>query len=436
MQIKIPINVKLILDTLQAEGYQAFIYGACIRDTLLGLQPINWDITTNALPPDIVALFDDRQGFTAIPAIRDYSTISLIYQGGSYNVSTFRTGIKHRFSNDIAEEVKHNDFTMNALAYNEKTGLVDVLGGLNDIKNKLIKCTGDPANSIKEDTVRILRAIRFESQFGFTMDDELVEAIRFFNNPEAFKNSEKVSNELTQILLTDKPSLAIRRMLQLGLLEQIIPELIPAIGFDTRSSFHDKDVFEHTLVVLDHCKPNLTLRLAALFHDIDKPNCLTVDEFGEGHCYGHAAGGSKIAGEVLARLNFDSKTISAVGALIREHMNCYENVTELSIKRLIRRVGLSNVDNLFELQLADTKGSELSGRDVGRITSVRNRCWEVISRREPLTTHDLDISGYDLMPLYPTGKEIGEALEYLLDIVVDNPSLNKKEHLLALLKNK
>ncbi|CFX41072.1 Poly A polymerase, head domain [Syntrophomonas zehnderi OL-4] len=436
MQIEIPINVKLIMDTLQTEGYQAFIYGACIRDTLLGLKPIKWDITTNALPSDIVALFDDHQGFSAIPAIRDYSTVSLIYQGESYNVSTFRTGTEHRFSNDIAEEVRQNDFTMNTLAYNDQAGLVDLLNGVNDIENKLIKCARDPAHSIKEDTVRILRAIRFESQFGFTMDDELIEAIRSFNDPEAFKNSEKVSNELTQILLTDRPSLAIRRMLELGLLEQIIPELIPAIGFDTHSSFHDKDVFEHTLVVLDHCKPNLTLRLAALFHDIDKPGCLTIDEFGEGHCYGHAVGGSKTAREVLTRLNFDSKTISAVCVLIREHMNSYENVTELSIKRLIRRVGPSNVDNLFELQLADIKGSELSGRDVARITSVRNRCWEVISRKEPLTTHDLDISGYDLMPLYPTGKEIGEALEYLLDKVVENPTLNKKEHLLALLKTR
>jgi|ADurb_Cas_02_Slu_FD_contig_121_163720_length_4502_multi_3_in_0_out_0_2 tRNA nucleotidyltransferase (CCA-adding enzyme) len=436
MQIDMPVNVRLIMDVLQTQEYQAFIYGSCIRDSLLNTQPINWDITTNALPSDIVALFDDQEGFTAIPAIRDYSTVSLIYQGESYNVSCFRTGIQHRFSNDIKEEVKHNDFTINSLAYNDQEGLIDIFDGLGDIKRKVIKCAGNPFDKINEDPVRILRAIRFEAQLGFSMDASLIQVIQSQKDSLNFNNSEKVCNELTQILLTDKPSLAIRRLLELGLLEKLIPELIPTIGLNTRSSFHDKDVFEHTLVVFDHCKPNLSLRLAALFHDIDKPNCLTIDEDGEGHCYGHAIGGSQIAREILARLNFDRKTINAVSALIKEHMNIYENISELSIKRLIRRVGPNNIDNLFELQLADIKGSALSGRDVNRIYSIRNRCWEVLSRREPLTSHDLDISGYDLMPLFATGREMGEAMEYLLDQVVDNPALNTRENLLALIKTR
>ncbi len=434
MQIDMPVNVRLILDVLHSEGYKAYAYGACIRDSLLGLKPINWDITTNALPSDIVVLFDDRQGFSAIPAIRDYSTISLIYQGESYQLSTFRTGIEHRFSNDIEEEIKHLDFTMNSIAYNEKDGFIDPFNGIGDIEKKIIKSAGDPAEKINEDKVRILRAIRFEAQLGFEMDASLVQVIQSQKTSLTFDNSEKVCNELTQILLTDKPSVSIRRMLELELLDKLIPELIPTIGFDIHSSFHDKDVFEHTMVVLDHSKPNLSLRLAALFHDIDKPNCLTIDADGEGHCYGHAVGGSQISREVLTRLNFDRKTINAVCALIKEHMNIYENVSELSIKRLIRRVGPNNIDNLFELQLADVEGTELSGRDVTRINSIRNRCWEVLSRREPLTTHDLDISGYDLMPLYETGKEMGDALEYLLDQVVENPALNNKEKLLALLK--
>ena len=190
------------------------------------------------------------------------------------------------------------------------------------------------------------------------------------------------------------------------------------------------------MTVLDHTKPNLTLRLAALFHDIDKPNCLTIDASGQGHCYGHANSGSLVAREVLTRLNFDLKTINGVCALIKEHMNCYDSVSELSIKRLIRRVGPDNIDNLFELQLADSKGSGVSGRDVARVSSIRNKCWEVLSRKEPLTTHDLDINGYDLMTLYDSGKEIGEAREFLLDKVVDNPSLNTREQLMELLKTR
>jgi tRNA nucleotidyltransferase (CCA-adding enzyme) len=190
------------------------------------------------------------------------------------------------------------------------------------------------------------------------------------------------------------------------------------------------------MTVLDNTKASLNVRLAALFHDIAKPACLTVDEDGEGHCYGHAAKGSQMAEAVLTRLNFDHKTVAAVGAIIKEHMNNYDNISELSIKRLIRRVGPANIDDLFDLQLADIKGSGLSGRDSHWIELVRNRCWEVMSRREPLTTHDLNISGYDLMFLYDTNREMGEALEYLLDRVIDNPALNEKETLLALLKQR
>lgn len=436
MQIVMPDNVKVIMDTLQAQGYQAFVYGACIRDTLLGLKPISWDICTNALPPDIIILFDDCNGFSAVPQVHDYSTVQLIYQGENYKVNSFRADEANRFAEDVREELAHSDFTMNALAYNEQDGLLDIYNGVNDVSQKIIRCIGNPAANLQEDPVRILRAVRFESQLGFTMDQALLDLIISMQDRVQFDNTEKLCNEITQILLTEKPSISIRRLLELGLLQQLIPELIPTVNFDTRSTYHDKNVFDHTMAVLDQCKPNLALRLAALFHDIDKPNCLTIDEKGEGHCYGHAAGSAQTAREVLSRLNFDRKTINSVCALIKEHMNDYLSVSELSLKRLIRRVGPNNLDNLFELQLADIKGSELSGRDIGWIMSIRTKCWEVMSRREPLTTHDLDISGYDLMPLCSSGKEIGEAMEYLLDKVVDNPSLNHKEMLLKLLKNR
>ena len=434
MSIEMPLNVKLILDILESEGYQAFIYGACIRDSLLGIQPIIWDITTNALPPEIILMFDDRDGFSAVPAASDYGTISLIYQGESYRVSTFRTGIEYRFSEDINEEVSHNDFTMNSIAYNENAGLIDLFNGVNDITNRIIKCTGNPLHSFREDCVRILRAIRFEAQLGFVMDESLIEVIGGIKDEVTFNDSEKVCNELTQIMLTDNPSVSIRRLYQLGLLKQLIPELLPTIGFDTHSYFHDLDVFEHTMSVLDATKPNLSLRLAALLHDIDKPNCLTIDESGEGHCYGHAAGGSLIAKELLSRLHFDQKTIDAVCVLIKEHMNSYDNASELSIKRLIRRIGPDHICDLFELQLADINANPLSGKDINRISSIRNKCWEVLSRREPITTRDLEITGYDLMAFYGSGKEIGDALEYLMDRVIDNPSLNEKGKLLALLE--
>ncbi len=435
MKIDIPSNVAVILNILDSAGYQAFVYGACIRDSLRGVKPICWELTTNALPPDIVQLFDDRKGFTAVPAYKDYSSISLIFQGNNYRINTFRTGEENRFSDAIEEELSFNDFTMNSIAYSEKTGLVDPFNGWEDIKHQVIKCAGDCTEKISQDPVRMLRAVRFEAQLGFKMDHSLLQAIVEQKDQLSFDSSEKVANELTQLMLTEAPSTSVRRLLELGLLEKLIPELLPTIGFDTHSSFHDKDVFDHTLAVLDHTKANLALRLSALFHDIDKPNCLTLDEKGEGHCYGHASLSAQTSRQILTRLNFDRKTLNAVCALIKEHMNNYDNVSELSIKRLIRRVGPGNLDNLFELQLADIKGSGRSGRDIDRIIHVRNKCWEMLSRREPLTAHDLDISGYDLMVLgYDAGETIGEALDYLLDKVVDNPALNEKKTLLELLK--
>ncbi len=432
-----PENVKTLLNKLHNNGYQAYIYGACIRDYLLGKEPISWDITTNALPNDIVIIFDENEGFSTIPSIQDYGIVMVLFKGESYQVNTFRTGEERRFADDINEDLLYKDFTMDSIAYNEQEGLLDPYNGVGDIKNRLIRCARNPFEQMQEDSVRILRAIRFETQLGFNIEPKLLQAIKDLKDSIPTSGSERVRNEFIQILLSEQPSQGIRRLLELGLLERLIPELIPTIGFDTRSSYHDKDVFEHTLVVLDNTEPNLTLRLAALLHDIDKPNCLTIDEDGEGHCYGHASSSSEIARTILGRLNFDRKTVKAVTALIKEHMNDFVNISDLSIKRLIRRVGLDNIDRLFELQLADIKGSELSGRDPDRTMKIRNKCFEVLSRREPLTVHDLDISGYDLLSLgYPPGKEIGEVMDYLLDQVVDNPALNQRDTLITLLKNR
>jgi len=402
----------------------------------MGREPISWDITTDALPTDLVVWFDGG-GFSVIPDTHDWCQVMVLCEGEGYKVSTFQGGKGKTPIADIRDGLIHNDFTMNSIAYNDQDGIVDPFNGMDDIHNRLIRCAVNPIDRLKEDSTRILRAVRFEAQLGFEMDENLLDAIAAMKDAIPASGSAKVCNELTQILLSYKPSVSLRKMLRLGILEHLIPELIPAIGFDTRSSYHNLDVFEHTMVVLDYTKPNLGLRLAALFHDIGKPYCLTIDDEGEGHCFGHSQLGAEMAERILERLNFDYKTISSVAGLIREHMNDYNSISELSIKRLARRVGVDNIDNLFELQLADIKGSDRSGRDPNRIRTVRNKCWEVISRREPLSTHDLDINGYDLMELgYPPGKEIGEALDYLLDKVVDNPALNKKDILISILKSR
>ncbi len=435
MNINIPANVETILDKLHHSNYKAYIYGACIRDIQLGKEPINWDICTNALSSDLIVLFDEKDGFTSLPALKEYGTTIVIYNGESYRISTFKTGEARRFSDKLEEDLLHNDFTINSIAYNHQEGFIDPYNGIEDIKQKIIKCAGQPLDRINEDGVRMLRAVRFEAQLGISIHQSLLETVSLLKDKIISADPEKIVSELTQILLSEKPSKSIRRLLELGMLEQLIPEMIPTIGFDVHSSYHDKDVFEHTMAVLDYCMPNLVLRLAALLHDIDKPNCLTIDADGEGHCYGHASTSSDLSRTILSRLGFDSHTTDSVCALIKEHMNNYESISELSIKRLIRRIGPDNIDNLFDLQLANIKGSELSGKDSSRINNIRNKCWEVLSRKEPLTTKDLDIDGYDLIAAaYSPGTQIGEMLEYLLDKVIDNPALNRKDILLELLQ--
>ncbi|WP_054696843.1 CCA tRNA nucleotidyltransferase [Syntrophomonas palmitatica] len=437
MKIDIPGNVQAIIKKLTNEGFEASVYGSCIRDTLLGRPVLTWDILTSALPPEIVSLFDEKEGYKAIPALRDYTSVNVIYRGESYRVSSYRSGEEHRFADIIDDALIHNDFTMNSIAYNEARGFIDPYNGIDDLRAKCIKCVGEGSANLQEDPVRILRAVRFEAELGFTICESLLNDIRSLSHTVVAADPEKLCNEFTQILLVDKPSFVINRLLELGLLGYLIPELIPTVGFDTHSSYHDKDVFTHSLMVMDNTHANLSLRLAALLHDIGKTSCLTIDENGEGHCYGHASIGSELASVILGRLNFDNKTINTVCALVKEHMNDYDNISELGLKRLIRRVGPDNVGSLFALQIADIKGSELSGRSIAQIRSVRNKCFEVLSRREPLSTHDLDINGYELMGLgYAPGRDIGEALDYLLDIVAANPSLNQKETLIKLLRER
>ncbi len=258
MKINMPENVQTILEKLHSNGYEAYIYGACIRDYLLGKQPISWDITTNALPNNTIVIFDENEGFTSIPSVEDYGIVTVHFKGESYQVNAFRTGEERRFADDINEDLLHKDFTMNSIAYNEQAGVVDPYNGVGDIENRLIRCAQNPYKQIQEDSARILRAVRFESQLGFKIEAELLQAMKDLKDSVPASGSARVRNEFIQILLSELPSQGIRRLLELGLLERLIPELMPAIGFDTRSSYHDKDVFEHSLVVLDTTEPNLT----------------------------------------------------------------------------------------------------------------------------------------------------------------------------------
>ncbi|WIV11293.1 CCA tRNA nucleotidyltransferase [Proteiniborus sp. MB09-C3] len=442
MRITYPKEVDIIFKELRSSGYSRYIVGGCVRDILLGKEPSDWDICTDAKPEDIQEIFKE---YSTIPTGLKHGTITVVVNNKNFEITTFRTDkdyIDNRrpreveFTKDIYEDLKRRDFTINALAYNELVGLIDCFNGQRDLDEKIIRTVGNPNERFNEDALRIIRGVRFSAQLGF--DIEAGTALAMTNNRELLKNisNERIREEFLKIIMTEKPSEGIRRLVSLKLMEYIVPELIECIGFEQNNSNHDKDVFNHIMEVLDNTEKDITLRLAALLHDIGKPQCFTVDENGKGHFYGHHKISAEKAEEILTRLKFDNKTIDSVRLLVNEHMSRYDFLREKSYKKFINKVGIDNLDRLFRLQIADIKGSA-PPHDFTNIENLKKECTRIINQKEPITLRDLDINGYDIMNLgINQGKEIGDILNYLLEVILESPELNKKELLAGLAKQK
>ncbi|KNF09973.1 tRNA nucleotidyltransferase/poly(A) polymerase [Gottschalkia purinilytica] len=440
MKIVYPEEVKIILDTLKGKGYKGYIVGGCVRDYLLKKIPQDWDICTNATPNEMLNIF---KNFKVIPTGIKHGTISVIVNNKIFEVTTFRTEKEYinnrkpsevEFTRDLKDDLKRRDFTINALAYNDEDGLIDLFCGIEDLEKSLIKCVGDPYERFQEDALRILRGVRFATKLNFNIDNETFDAMH--NKRELLKNisKERIREELVKILLSDKPSTGIRMLSELDLLKYTIPDIEECIGFEQKNPNHDKDIFEHTMCVLDNTEPKLNLRLAALLHDIGKPKCFTTDEKGIGHFYGHAKIGEELSEKILRSLKFDNDTILSVKILVEYHMSLYNFEKDKSVKKFINKVGLNNIEDLLKLQIADRKGTK-EGRDFNEICEFKNRYEEILNKKEPLSFKDLKINGHDIMELgFSQGKVIGEILKYLLDKVLEDPSLNNKDKLFKLVK--
>ncbi|SDZ06309.1 tRNA nucleotidyltransferase (CCA-adding enzyme) [Proteiniborus ethanoligenes] len=438
----LPNEINIIFDELKSNGFSGYIVGGCVRDILLGKKPSDWDICTDAKPEDMTKIFNKH---TIIPTGIKHGTLTLIVNHKSFEITTFRKDkdyIDNRrpgeveFTNNIYEDLKRRDFTINALAYNEEDGLIDCFHGIQDLNNKLVRSVGNPNERFNEDALRIIRGVRFSAQLQFNIDKDT--ALAMTNNKSLLNNisKERIREELLKILLTDKPSDGIRELISLGLMDYIIPELIESVGFEQKNPNHDKDVFNHIMEVLDNIDQDIVLRLAALLHDIGKPQCFSIDENGKGHFYGHHKKSAEMAEAILERLKFDNKTIFIVKLLVTEHMSRYDFLREKSIKKFINKVGIENLDRLFKLQIADIKGST-PPHDFSKIEFLRAECERVINQKEPMTVKDLAINGYHIMSLgISQGKEIGDILYYLLELVLENPEGNNEENLIKLAKEK
>lgn len=438
MKFILPDEVNLIIDTFYKNGFEAYIVGGCVRDCILERSPNDWDITTNALPEDMVKLFSHT-----VPTGIKHGTVTIVINKNNYEVTTYRIDGEYSdnrhpdeviFTTSLKEDLSRRDFTINAMAYNNEDGLIDPFDGLRDIKNQIVRSVGNPDKRFNEDALRMIRAIRFASQLKFRIEEDTFSSI--IHNCNLIKNVsiERVREELSKILLCERPSLGLMDLKNSGLLYLTLPEVIPCIGFEQRNPYHDKTVFEHILSVIDNSPPDLIIRLAALLHDIGKPHCFSVDVKGKGHFYGHEFKSADIAEALLRRLKYDNNTIKRVKVLVLEHMHRYSKLKTSSMKKFINRVGIDNLNPLFELQTADIKGSA-PPFDFSTVEYMRSETGKIISQKQPLTTKDLQLDGEDLIILgYKPGKKIGEILNYLLEEVLENPELNTKRKLIELVK--
>lgn len=430
-------NIKYIINKLENNNFKAYLVGGAVRNKILGLDAFDYDITTNALPEDIESIFPKT-----IPTGKKFGTITVIHNNNSYEITTFRNdGIYSdgrrpdsvSFSTELIEDLKRRDFTINALCIDSNEKLIDYFNGIEDIKSKVIRCIGNPDERFTEDALRMMRAVRFMTQLKFTMDEDTRMSIIKNNSLIKRVSVERIREELNKILLSDKPSDGIRALVDTGLMEQIIPEFMDIIGFNQHNPYHDKDVFEHTMEVLDNTKAKLNLRLSALFHDISKPECFTQDESGRGHFFNHEVKSSERAKSIMERLKYPNDLIEDVRVLIRYHLLKSVDMKDKGVKRYINNVGIERLDDMFSLNIADIKGKSKIADIAGfeRLEVLREKCRNIIERKEPLSRKDLEINGNDLEALgIEKGHIYTEILNKALDLVLEFPEKNNKEELI------
>lgn len=440
MKIFIPKDVEFIINKFYEKDYEAFMVGGCVRDSLLNKNPKDYDITTSAKPEKTLCLFEKT-----IPTGIKHGTITVVLNNNNYEVTTYRTEGKYidnrhpssvDFVTDIKEDLSRRDFTINALAYNNNIGLVDYFNGVYDLNNKIIKSVGDPNIRFQEDALRMLRAIRFSCQLDFKIEENTFKAIKL--NSKLIKNisKERIRDELCKILISENPAKGFELLSESGLLEIILPEINSLINFSPLSIKHNKNVFSHTLKVLNNTENNLYLRLAALFHDVGKLNTLTLESDGIYRFPLHNIEGAKLSENILRDLRFDNITIKYVSKLIEHHLvpNPKYLPSKYEVKKLLIDVPIDILPLLFNLQRADINSLDNPKAFLEKVDYIESLAKEILDDKDPLSIKDLNIKGNDLIKelSIKNGKEIGSILNYLLEEVLKNPELNNKSSLLNL----
>ena len=442
IKISIPRKAKYIIRTIIEAGFEAYIVGGCVRDSILGREPEDWDITTSAKPEQIKKLFP-RTIDTGIK----HGTVTVLLDKDGFEVTTYRIDGKYEdnrhpsevsFTPNLREDLCRRDFTINAMAYNEDKGLVDIFGGLEDIENKTIRCVGDPKARFGEDALRIMRAIRFSAQLGYHIEEDTFAAIKELAPTLSAISAERIREELVKLLISPNPDY-LRVAYDMGVTKVILPEFDICMNTPQRHPHHMYSVGEHTLHAVKNIEPNRVLRLAMLFHDIGKPAAMKIDEEGITHFHGHNVLGEDMTRQILRRLRFDNDTIYMVCKIVMFHDYGNSIVPDMKIvRRAINRVGEDVFPLLFPVKRADVKAqSDYLRKEKLDIIDRWQRMYEkILDEKQCISLKTLAIKGQDMIDLgYKPGPELGANLNALLELVLDNPECNTREYLLQELSN-
>ena len=439
--IALPQDVAFIIHKIEKAGFEAFAVGGCIRDSLLSRTPNDWDITTSALPEQVKALFPH----TIDTGIK-HGTVTVMCHHVGYEVTTYRIDGEYEdgrhpkqvvFTPSLIEDLKRRDFTINAMAYNDSRGLVDAFEGQQDLQKGVIRAVGEPEKRFSEDALRIMRAVRFAAQLGYTIEEETEAAMRRLSDTLTKISAERIQVELTKLLVSPHPD-TLREAYDMGVTKVILPEFDAMMETPQKHKHHKYNVGEHTLHALMEIGPDKNMRYAMLLHDIGKPATLTVDEAGITHFYGHPAVGEEMARKILRRLRFDNDTVAVVTRLVRYHDYGNDVIPDLRIvRRAVNKIGEDIFPLLFPVKRADI----LAQSDYLRTEKLENlELWkklyqEMLEKKQCVSLKTLAVTGRDLIDTgMKPGRELGEMLQQLLELVLEHPEQNTREQLLEKVK--
>jgi len=428
------VEIK-ILNKLNKCG-KGYIVGGAIRDILLGLKPKDVDFATNLSYETLKTLFSE---YTPKETGKSFGVLRIRINNIDYEIAKFRKDIygkekKVSFVDDIKNDLARRDFTINAMAYNEVEGIVDLYNGQKDIENKVINFIGNAEERIIEDPLRVLRAFRFMSRLNFSLSENTIEAIK--NQKFLLKNipEEKITMEFSKLLLGDNIKNTLTLMKDTGVLELIIPEFKATYNFNQCNPHHNLDLFNHIINVVSKVPADLELRYSALLHDIAKPVVQTFDEKGIAHYKTHEIVGADMARDILARMKLPVKLIDTVVEIIKKHMVLYKDITDKKFNKLLSEMGYDNLLRLIEHSIADN--SSKNNEVVSTENDLHERLKRAVEKQMQVTVNDLAVNGKDLIELGFTGTEIGQIKKELLDKYLSEELQNEKEEMLNYVKEK